>query len=94
MPNSAPDVVRLGLGLLVTLTVLAALRIIIRSKLSPGETGRRTPSFIKLLLLLIPVYGAFLVVSISLLDANTPLDRSYPSAGVCRCDHFDRLWGW
>ncbi len=74
VPDMAPDAFRFGLWLLVALAVLAIVLVILRSRTATKDTGRRIPSFIKLLLLFIPIYGAFLLVSISLLDANTPLD--------------------
>jgi 4-amino-4-deoxy-L-arabinose transferase-like glycosyltransferase len=69
VPQRAPDWLRLGL-----LLAAAAAALVVIVILWHGRPGRSVPPFIKLLALLIPLYAAFLVVSISLLDASTPLD--------------------
>lgn len=69
VPDRAPNWLRLGLLLAVAGMALAAIVLMWRSR-----AARRVPAFAKLLALLIPLYSAFLVASISLLDASTPLD--------------------
>lgn len=69
VPDRAPDWLRLGLLLAVAVMALVAAALMWRSR-----PAGRVPAFVKLLALLIPLYMAFLVASISLLDASTPLD--------------------
>ena len=67
IPSTAPNVLRL---LMVAALALALAVIIVRRTV--GMTVG--PTILPMLALLIVTYGAFLVVSISFLDANTPLD--------------------
>jgi hypothetical protein len=69
VPDSAPNWLRLGLLVAVAAATLAAVVLMWSSRLV-----RQVPAFVKLLMLLLPLYVAFLVASISLLDASTPLD--------------------
>jgi hypothetical protein len=69
VPDRAPDWLRLGL-LLAVAAAAATMIFTVRR----GRPERPVASFIKLLVLWIPLYLAFLAASISLLDASTPLD--------------------
>lgn len=69
VPQSAPNWLRLGLLLAVAGAALLVVAIVWR-----GRPARPMPPFMQLLVLLLPLYAGFLVVSISLLDASTPLD--------------------
>jgi hypothetical protein len=67
VPPSAPNVVRLGvLGAVTGALVLAAA--------ARWRRGAATPRVIAVLTLFVPVYAAFLAVSLSFFDAATPLD--------------------
>jgi hypothetical protein len=78
LPNSAPDSLRFALLLLVGAGILAVgiLRQRERSRGSepPAERLHENVPFLRLLLIFVLLYIAFLVASISLVDANTPLD--------------------
>jgi hypothetical protein len=67
IPPSAPNSIRLAvwavLGALATAVAVRAVR-----------AATPIPSLVRLLALFVVTYGAFLVASISFLDANTPLD--------------------
>lgn len=67
IPPSAPNGIRFAVWLAFAGLVAAAILRTVRA-------GTPIPSLIRLLALFIVTYGAFLVASISFLDANTPLD--------------------
>jgi hypothetical protein len=67
IPPSAPNIIRfavwLGLAGLVSVVAVRAVR-----------AATPVPTLVRVLALFIVTYGAFLIASISFLDANTPLD--------------------
>lgn len=67
IPAGAPDLVRLALGAGLALGGAALLFRSVRR-------DREIPMLIRVLVLFVAVYAAFLIASISLVDANTPLD--------------------
>jgi hypothetical protein len=67
IPSSAPNAVRFAAwGAVLGLLAFAAKALQLRRE--------PVPSLVRVLALFVGTYGAFLVTSISLLDANTPLD--------------------
>lgn len=67
IPPSAPNAIRFAVWLaLAGLATIVAVRAV--------RAATPVPSLVRLLALFIVTYGAFLVASITFLDANTPLD--------------------
>jgi hypothetical protein len=79
IPDSVSGFVKalpyLVLGLVLALCVLAWCR---RQRRETGEAGWSTlsalPMLIRIILIFIPLYALFLIMSLTFLDANTPLD--------------------
>lgn len=77
LPDSAPNIFRFGLGAVI----LLGATLILLAHRQKGRTKQNSsgitemPQLIKLLSLFIVIYGIFLVMSISFIDANTPLDN-------------------
>ena len=89
VPASAPNVVRLGVLAIGVLVVLALTRL--------GLTAAASPWSVRFLALFVAGYAAFLAMSISFFDANTPLDDRILlpvfAAGVVIALHLvDRAW--
>ena len=75
LPDAAPNMVRLALWLITLVGIGGILLWRRREQRVNSETPQLSmPYIIKLLILFLVVYGLFLAVSISFLDANTPLD--------------------
>lgn len=79
LPDTAANALRLGVWLILVI-VLGGGLILLRRQAKGGTNqpgspvSTKTPAIIKILALFLLVYSTFLVVSISLFDANTPLD--------------------
>ena len=77
--ENAPGLLKLG-SILCVLLAFGSIYYVTKQRSSDSEWERRflgvsgIPGFIKLFALFIPTYLGFLFVSISLFDANTPLD--------------------
>jgi len=78
VPLDAPLLVKAVVIALFSLTILYLLYLKFRSKLAeeahPVSTGFKLSGIILVMLIFVPVYLAFLALSLSFFDANTPLD--------------------
>lgn len=94
VPSTIPTMGHLLIVLLITsLFVAMSIRVTRQSKMTTASF----PGVIVLLWIFMPVYILFLVASITLFDANTPLDNRILSpiliVGVLVCVHLvDRYW--
>jgi hypothetical protein len=97
VPAVTPGILRLGLCLVVAAAAITGLREISAFRRQPAWAARTAGHLRFLLGLFIAVYGLFLVVSISLFDANTPLDNRilspvYVAGLVLLLCGFLRVW--
>ncbi|MCA9935270.1 MAG: glycosyltransferase family 39 protein [Ardenticatenaceae bacterium] len=81
IPLSAPLSIKTGVPVVLLGVLGTAVYLRFRERANPRDRRfwagivTQTPTFLKILIIFIPVYLAFLAFSISFLDANTPLDN-------------------
>ena len=78
IPDSASNIIRLGAWAIIVAVLGYIFWTLNRKNRMPKNLSdfvERTPPIIQLLVTFLVIYAAFLVVSISFLDANTPLDN-------------------
>ncbi len=103
IPSTAPGWIKLSLWSGMVLLLVALLGWVYRQqKLQHGQSlltfATHLPVLVRLLLLFLIIYSAFLVVSISFLDANTPLDDRilspvYVAGSILSMVLLHHLWG-